>query len=210
MILRIATADYEWMQANPMVWFSPGARADYSRVAPGELAAETDADGELTGYVRMGHPNIDPFDARILEVILAGKAYAGALPKEDGDTLIYLRAVADMQAFQGLSYLVAAGQITRDQAVEKIRAEVERQAATLGLPPFVEETEDAEILEDVDPGGDDSGDPGDTPTSSDPVPDVRASDEDPAEGPRDGSLLSDVLADHLAGSSLGLSGSPFG
>lgn len=147
MELRCTQEEYEWLVANPMVWFAAFARAAFGRVAPGEPGHIYAEDGETVLWRVWSHSNIDAFDQRILDVILAGKAYAEKLGGEEGQAVIYVRAVADLEAFLAVEEQVSSGLLEADAAVDIFTAEVNRQAKILGLPDYVEPPE--EMLDDL-------------------------------------------------------------
>lgn len=152
MKMRMLKTDYEWVQANPMIWWAPYARAKFSRVSPGIPATEMTVDSEgvetETGYVVLAHPDIDEFDNYILAVILKGKEYTDDI--EDEDTrlgTIYARAIADLDAFTALGELYDTGGISRDQAIVQMQAVAMAVGDSLGVPRPPEPPSEDELLE---------------------------------------------------------------
>lgn len=137
MRMRIAADDWAWFQEHPMLWWAATARWEMGRVAPTtEPGIEMDENEVPTGYVLMAHPNIDAWDLLLLDICLAGKAFAEAQVDPAG-TVAYQLAV-DTANFMTLMGQMEAGAITRDQALRAIKANAITQAATLGvvLPPM--------------------------------------------------------------------------
>ena len=140
MILRMEATTYQWFLAHPQVWWAAQARWAFNRVAPGEPAVEMDENDEPTGYVVMSHPDIDDRDLYIYKVCEAGMRFAQAEDRKQrgaAAALVEMQRQRDTQALLALKAQVEAGRITLDQAIDRIWAEVQRQAKALGVPEYV-------------------------------------------------------------------------
>lgn len=133
MIFRIRTEDVEWFRAHPQMWWANAPRWALGRIATSP-AVETDSDGEPTGWMVDADPRYDLWDKFILDVCLAGMAYAKALGPEQARALVQMQAQKDHAAFRALADRVTAGQITKDHAKRAVKLEVIRQAGALGVP----------------------------------------------------------------------------
>lgn len=163
MELRVRQDNYTWMVDNPMIWWAAYARARFGRVAPAipgySAYNENGPVAEADGFVWRvwSHGNIDGFDQYILDVVVAGKEYSETLSTDDGLAVVYYRALADLEAFEAVSELFAAGSISSSYAVSLFRAQAAALGDSLNVPPYVEPAvEDADILEDLVSDGDPS------------------------------------------------------
>lgn len=140
MILRMNADTYRWFLDHPQVWWAAQARWAFDRVAPGIPAIEEDADGEPTGYVVMSHPDIDDRDIYIYRVCEAGMRFAQQQETRQrgaASALVEMQRQRDTEALLAMKAQVDAGRLSLSDAVDRIWAEVQRQAKTLGVPDYV-------------------------------------------------------------------------
>lgn len=133
MILRIHGWEIIRAQDHPLPWWSDTPRAWFGRVITGEPAMELDENGEPTGWYLMAHPDIGEWDLFMLDLWRAGWGYVDTLPEGVGGDLVALQHERDWANFEGLVERVHAGEISKADAYEQVKAELRRQAGTLGL-----------------------------------------------------------------------------
>lgn len=132
--LRMTAEAFEWFAANSQVWWSAKARWALDRVAPGLPGVEVDDKGDPTGFVVFADPRIDAWDQIILDVCLAGMAYAQSLGPVKASELVAYQAAKDLTAYRALLERYQAGDLTRDDVERAVKLEVIRQAGVLGVP----------------------------------------------------------------------------
>lgn len=142
MLLRIHATEAMRAAENPLPWFDDIARAFFRKVGTGQPGVELDGNGEPTGWLLMNHRGIDQWDLFMLDLWRAGWGYVDALPDIEGGELVALQAARDWANFEQLKERIAAGELTKAEALELAKAELVRQAATLGVDPPSDEPVD--------------------------------------------------------------------
>ncbi len=145
--IRITRDQWEWIGANPLPWWDPDARwlLDRPAFGPPVLLEPVNEPAESEGPPPppVPHPDdvvgwefdgLDADDALLFSVIEAGRGYVEAAG-DNGPALVEMQRAADEQTFARLRQAVETGALAPSAAADLARAELHRQARTLGIEP---------------------------------------------------------------------------